>query len=427
MTVPLFWKNCSKVALRSAIIQIASLAVLPVLTQMYPPASFGLLAVFLAVTGVAAAVANGRFELAINTQTADADAWGILRLCILVSVGFSLLVACIVLCIPGSWLLDLEPIGILIPIFVFFTSSTISMTAWLTRMGRYDAYAALGVLQTGLIIIAQLVAGWLKYSAFGLVVAQCVGVVIGSVITMGYIYLRCPLNRQANPDNHTLRELAQLNINFPVYLLPAHLINTVAAQVPVFFVTQYFGAHAAGVYHVAARVTLAPAGLIGGAIGQVFYPEAARQFRDSGTCLPLLRSTVSAMLVPMLVATSVVALGGYFLADSLLGVDWHGAGMVIVILSLGNLIRSVNAPVSGIWMIAQRQKLDLVWQIFMIIAILAGLYAGYVVTRGINGSLIGYGVGVTIAFGINLWVCYKLAIGSGPVTQNSAKSIDEQR
>src|SRR5690606_8732501 len=67
---------------------------------------------------------------------------------------------------------------------------------------------------------------------------------------------------------------------FPIYSSGEGLLNTAGLQLPPLLFAALFSPAAAGLYALANQILSLPMSLIGGAVGQVFFSQAAQAHRD---------------------------------------------------------------------------------------------------------------------------------------------------
>ena len=81
-----FVKNVITLVTGTALAQAIPLAVSPILTRIYSPEDFGILALFLGISSVFSVVVTGRYEFAITLPLKDEDARPILWLSCFLSI-----------------------------------------------------------------------------------------------------------------------------------------------------------------------------------------------------------------------------------------------------------------------------------------------------------------------------------------------------
>ena len=69
-----FTRNVLTLMTGTTIAQAIPIAISPILTRLYTPKDFGVLALFVAITSIFGSIANGRYELAIMLPKKDEDA-----------------------------------------------------------------------------------------------------------------------------------------------------------------------------------------------------------------------------------------------------------------------------------------------------------------------------------------------------------------
>src|SRR5690606_7165604 len=120
-----FSRNVVTLMTGTTVAQAIPVAISPVLTRLYGPEDFGVLALFVALTSIFGAIANGRYELAIMLPESDDDALNVAALGLLIAAALSFLLLCIAVAFNGpiSALLgngDIGPWLYLVPLTVLF-------------------------------------------------------------------------------------------------------------------------------------------------------------------------------------------------------------------------------------------------------------------------------------------------------------------
>ena len=81
-----FSRNVLTLMTGTTIAQAIPIAVSPILTRLYTPEEFGVLAIFISITAIFASIINGRYELAIGLPDSDDDAINIAAIGMLITV-----------------------------------------------------------------------------------------------------------------------------------------------------------------------------------------------------------------------------------------------------------------------------------------------------------------------------------------------------
>ena len=84
-----FSKNVLTLMTGTTIAQAIPIAISPILTRIYTPEDFGVLALFVAITSIFGSIANGRYELAIMLPKKDENAINIFALGLIITFSMS--------------------------------------------------------------------------------------------------------------------------------------------------------------------------------------------------------------------------------------------------------------------------------------------------------------------------------------------------
>ena len=75
----------------NTVAQFIPLLAEPILTRLFPPEDFGLLALFISISSLFSIIATGRYELAIMLPSKERDAMNLVGVSFLVTLGTSLI------------------------------------------------------------------------------------------------------------------------------------------------------------------------------------------------------------------------------------------------------------------------------------------------------------------------------------------------
>ncbi|MGI9428340.1 MAG: lipopolysaccharide biosynthesis protein, partial [Bythopirellula sp.] len=370
-----FVRNVIQATSGTAAANLLMLAALPVLSRIYSPAEFGVFAIYMAVSIMLSGMACAKYELAIPIPKEDGQAWHTLRLAMLVSV----IVPLLVLIVLFAWLPEsLANLGnwlYLLPIGILLDASSRAFSFWLTRQGDFAWLACGRLIQVLTVITIQ--------AFYGLNFGGCEGLVLGFLAGGLLLFLFNGWKVRATRPMSELppcdyRKLALRYQQYPRYLMLAHTGATFGSSLPVFFFGYYYGESIAGLFAVAMRVIDRPVQLVGQAVFQVFYPEASRQYAQQGNCAQLFTKTTRALSffgIGLLLLMLTLAPWG---ARWLLGQEWAECGLMIQLLAPMLVLQLLHTPVSGLFMIANKQHVDLIWTLLRVGLVVVGLSMGLV-------------------------------------------------
>jgi len=447
--LPTFWKHLLTVMSGSVAAQALPILAAPLITRLCTPAEMGAFSVWFGVVAIAAVIATLRMENAmIFDQRRQRQhlcfsvvAWSATWLALLLTVAATLIKMC---CLTGmSWL------GAL----------TLGMAAWLTAtMQTTLAYAAshnafapaakARIVAAGGIALAQLGILGLGVGVGALMAGHLTGLAMGLVAAR--ILLRPPLGRRpAGPpapgawrrklnwrtwrDGLRRTPLARLRrlsrhglpALFPSktqraflrthralwhFTLPANLLNTGVGQLPLLIIGARHGAMAAGLFALTQRVLAAPISLLAASVHEVFKRESVRQFQDTGNCRPAYLHALRVLLLLGCVPSLILLLASPALFAFAFGEAWRGAGELAQILAPLYFLNFLASPLSYVFFVAGRQKIELVWQIALFIMTVSVFAAPLTLKQ----NVLAYTIGYSLLYLLYLRMSYRYSVNRNP-------------
>ncbi|MBE1603287.1 lipopolysaccharide biosynthesis protein [Actinopolymorpha pittospori] len=354
----------------------------PLLARVYSPAEYGTFTILVSVGAILTVVAAGRYHMAIMLPAAEADA---VRLASLALV-FSSVVS-VVMLVPIFFLRGqagrLEPLAessqwlLVVPLMVFLGSAFETLSYFSMRRDRYVDVTRAGVIKAFVASLAQIGLGVAGMGVAGLVTGN-----LASLATANARLLRTYRNaaRPVGCDLARYRDLAGRYKDFPKYDLWSSLANALSYNLAVFgFATLYTSA-TVGSYALAYRIVVLPVTLVGTAISQVYFREAARRTHSTMAALHAFDRVVKVLVAVSLPPFAVLLLFSDALFATFLGETWRYAGSLAAALVPLMWARFVSSPLSTVYLVYGKQRALLCWQIgilslTMVSFLLGHLYA----------------------------------------------------
>lgn len=213
------------------------------------------------------------------------------------------------------------------------------------RVIRLRVYGRLGLghLTIALVAVgAQIASGYAGLGVLGLVLSDLLARLFGLWVLWG---------RPSWVGLPVLRRIRQVLVRFrrfPLLMGPATILNVASQNIQSIFFPLLHGASQAGQLGVATRLTAAPAGLVAGAVSQVFSGElVARQDRPLEQRQLVLETLYLSTMVALPFGFS-VAIGADVLIPWGLGESWGLAGVYAAIMSGGVAMSMIVSPISSI-------------------------------------------------------------------------------
>jgi O-antigen/teichoic acid export membrane protein len=407
-------RNIATLMTGTALAQAIPIAISPILTRLYSPEDFGIFALYMAIVSIASVAVTGRYEMAILLPKKDGDAFNVVVLAMGLSCAVSGLLFLLVVLFnhsltellgtPGlsRWLYWVPASTLLVGIYQ-------SLNYWSNRKGHYRRLAVSRVTQSGSSGLVQLGGGYMASGAAGLVGGQLMGQALSSAVLGKLIH---------KEDHAEIRKIKKIRLMamarkysaFPKYLIAAHGINIASSQMPVILLSMLFTTTTAGFYTLTQRVMGAPMSLIAGAIGDVFRQEASQSYIQQGNCKEIYQKTLKRLA---LIAAPLSVLF-FFLAPWVFGFvfgpAWHVSGEYAQILTPVLFFGFVGSPLSSMFMIAEKQRVDLAWQVCFFIAVGGSFFIGMLFSSA-KISLMAFSLAYSVMQIVSGLISYRLAAG----------------
>lgn len=363
-----FSKNIFKVFSGSSVAYIIAFASLPILTRIYTVDDFGNFQLLTSIILLFSIIGSLKYELAIVLPKEEDEADKITALSF-ISIVFTTLLFGFLFIVAGIPILDLLDALILvdyIPLLIlgiFFNSLYLALQYVFIRNKEFGVLSKNRILETSLNVVASVVLGFLKFNFLGLFYSK--------IFSLGYastlILIREKLIRLTKLKISQLKETAKKYKKFPLINTPMVLINTLALELPVFMMSNFFTPEIIGLYALARRVLNLPISLIGKSFGQVFYQSAAEAYqKDANSLMKIYMDTVKklALIGILPVAFSLIA---PFAFNFIFGSEWTQAGVYVQLMIFWIYFQFINSPISTIYSIIDKQELALIINVISLI------------------------------------------------------------
>ncbi|WP_266157819.1 oligosaccharide flippase family protein [Dyella silvatica] len=343
----------------TAFAQALMVLVLPILTRLYSPQDFSVLAVYASLLGIISVAACLRLDIAIPMPETDGDAINLLALALSFCLLISMLVALPILLAPVAVAAllrqpELQPYLWLLPIGVLLTGAYSALQYWATRKKIFGVIAKTRMTQAIGGAGAQLGMGWLGFVPSGLLVGQAITSGAG-VVGLGARVLtvdRAALGAVSLPG---MRRLFRQYDRFPKYSTFEALANTGGIQLPVIMIAALAVGAEAGFLMLAMRVIQVPMNLIGNAISQVYLAHAPEEYRAGtlgGFTAKILGGLMKTGVGPLLFA-ALVAPQAFVL---IFGEKWQRAGVLVAWMTPWFIAQLMSSPVSMVMHVRNKQR-----------------------------------------------------------------------
>ncbi|MGH1462419.1 MAG: lipopolysaccharide biosynthesis protein [Neptuniibacter sp.] len=359
----------------TAAAQALALLAAPILTRLFTPEEFGVLAVYIGILSLIGVVASLKYELAIPVPEDESEVVVISILSLILVSVISLLFG-LSLYFFGEQLFAELNVPVLsdyiwcLPIGLFFIGIFQVFNYLAVRFKEFPLISKTKVKQQLVMVGLQIVL--FKLGSIGLILGYLCGKAIGAILLSKKLVSRlcwdeCTFTR--------LKHIALKYKNYSKFTSWGALFNAAGTQIPALLFATAFGAGAAGLYALSHRIVGLPMGVVGQAVSQVFLSDAAGQFRK-GTLATNAQYAQRALIKVIMPPVIILIIYAPYIFEFTFGSYWRESGEIASWLALWMLVSFSTSPLSSIFTITENQALGMLMQVNLFIFRILGLGIG---------------------------------------------------
>ena len=342
------------------------------MTRLYSQEEIGVMTTVVSVSGIFAAVINGRFDFGIVNEGDNQRVFPLIALSL--SIGFFLsLIVSFGSVIYFANVEDLLIRPILAAGFVFIilwiTSVTNTIRSYNNRLGDYKTMTIVIVMRRLAEELSMILFSFFPWKSIGLLISRVIGQLFGMRFQARNILKDIPTILHSKYTDileafsHHKRQL--------YYNAPATLLNSASYYLISLIIGQLYGLKVLGVYSISFAVLGLPLSVISANISKVYFAEASSESQKYGSFSICTNKTLK-VLLPLSI---IMWLGMYFLLPILVpivyGEQYVIAGDYIRVLALMFTIRFVVSSLNVGLIVANKQNVEMIIQ-FLFLAVVAG-------------------------------------------------------
>lgn len=268
-------RNFAKLLSANIVAQVIGLIVYPILTRMYAPEDFGLMNLFLSISGIMVILSTAEYYNAIVLPKKDTEGVWIAYLC----TGILLLVVGI----TGISVFFSDEIAQvfnlpvlanyywLLPISILISGGWNILNYWYIRHTQYSSISKYQLSQSTFSAVAKIGFGHAGILQGGLIYSMIIAPLLSLIIRLVELYRSGIKSQVMRPSWNEIKSMAQRYKKFPLFSLPRSFVNMIAGQLPVLLLTPLFGAEYIGWWSMALLLGFTPITMITRSIYQVLY------------------------------------------------------------------------------------------------------------------------------------------------------------
>lgn len=365
----------------SLLAQFISFVCSMILTRQYPKDSFGYFTYILSIVTMFSTVINGRYDVSIVSAKDKKEELALIKLSFYVMLVLSVFVsigAYILTCFSENELKGHEELVFFVfPMLLVYGGINI-LNAYNNRYAQYKLISSAYLLRTGFQNFLSILFGIFTPTAFGLLFSQTIGLCVG--VKKQADKLRYEIRDILNIKIHDLKTVLFKYKEQPLFSVPASFINALSYSAISLFIGSFFDMGTLGMYSISVTVLGVPLGVFGTNIAKVHFKESEIELKKLGNYYKTTLKMIGLASILSFCMIIFLLIFAPELFEFLYGASWREAGEYVQILSPMFGFRLMVGAVGYGFIIAKKQKLELIFQVILLIGMgivsaIAALYS----------------------------------------------------
>lgn len=364
----------------TALSQGILIAATPILTRLFTPENFGILALYLAIVGTISVVSSWKYELAIMLPDDEEDAKALVFLSIIITFFTSFVVFVILFFLKGYLGAITENVKLfiwLVPAGILINGLLQIFVTWGTRNEQYKSVANARVAQSSVTVFSQLSFGIISISSLTLIYGNIIGI-FSSLIYLLYQTSKKHYIQLTNISKKCILKNLSRYQKFPKFQSTSVLINSLSQHLPIFLLTLFYSAEIAGFYSLTHRALTTPVRLLGNSVRQVYYQRASKIFNKNESIRQILFKSTVGLIKVSIIPYTIIGIFAQSIFIIVFGKEWFVSGIYAQLIIIYIFALTINPPAVMTLQILGMQKFSMVYEIFLAIFRFIAIYAGYI-------------------------------------------------
>lgn len=363
-----FTKNILFIMTGSSVSQVINIVSIPILTRLFLKDDIGAYQVILSFVMTVSTVASLKYESAIVLPESEAEANEVTSLSLITLSVFTILLGVVFWvfndAVFGSLnIIQAKPFAVLVVALVFLKGVQVIIQQLTLRSKRFKEYSHGTVIENTITKGGTALYGLISPSLLTMLAFNSLGTISSIAYLLNVVKSKWKKIRFKNTWS-----AAKTYKKFPFVNTPMFFLNELSLQLPVFFLSRYFGLEIVALYAMGNRIITMPMSIISSSISRVYYQKAAELFnRDRGELKRLFLKTLTRLILIGVAVIILIYVFSPVLVNVLLGSEWERAIDFIKIMAPLLIFRFACNSLSSTFTVVNRQEYGLILTVFSLI------------------------------------------------------------
>ena len=317
--------------------QVIPILVAPILTRLFTPEEFGLLALFTSTGLFMGNIATMQYDSAIMLPKREKDAINIMTLSMLSVLAMTVLTLLIVVVFNENLtkLMGSEKMGFwlyFVPLSVFLTGLFRTLNIWASRMKQFKRLAMRNIMQSTTTAGTKLGVGFFTKINGGLIIGSLAGQFAATSVLLYQTLRKDGVNFSLVSPKRIVFNAKKYK-EFPLYSNFQGFLSMFKEMGTQYIISFFYGAATLGMYSFAFGLLLKPTMLFGSAVSQVYFQKATGISNSNTELWSFTKKIMVRLTYISLVLYLPILLFGKTIFTFVFGDAWEGAGVYAQIMT----------------------------------------------------------------------------------------------
>lgn len=378
-----FAKNIFSLVGGSIIAQLIAIGSSPVITRLFNPENFGILALFTSSVMVVSSISSMCYERAILLPREEEDAVNLVwlsALVLLLTTAAALAMVVLVTNFAADVLVEshFEKWIWLLPVAALLAGAGKVVRFWRLRNKAFKSLAWSRIGEALVASLIKMIVGFFigAYTS-GLICAFLVGGLVSLTILLArpkWIEVRQQLTQISKIR---MKENAARYKKFPCFASWNTLLNMFSQNIVIFLFSLYFSPTVVGLLSLGNRVLQQPIVLLSESVQNAYFQKASRDYMESRSLYSGLVKTILILSGIGVIPFAVLAFFSRFFFGVIFGANWETAGLYIQIMAPWFFLLFIGSPANVIYEVCQKQELKLFLNLTQALCRCLAIIVGY--------------------------------------------------
>ncbi|WP_340391946.1 oligosaccharide flippase family protein [Macrococcoides caseolyticum] len=389
----------------SIISQILLVITVPIISRLFTPEEYGVFTLFSNIAFLLIPIINGRFDLLIINSVDKKESY------IFSKISFIISVILLILVTPVFFLyfkLSNYPLifVIFLIILLFLVSVNNITSSYFSFLNQYNKVAYINLIRTILLIVLQIIFGYLSFGYYGLIIGFVFSYLSGTIFSLN---MWKDIQKYKETDNTLIKNKFFENIDQLKYSSTSIFINTISMSLIVFVIDFFYNSLEVGYYGMSLRILNIPITIISLSLSKLFMQQAHKDFKETGTFRNILKSfSVYLLITSLLFFLPMYVIPKEFI-ETILGKEWVYIITVFRILIPMYVIKLLVTTLSLSFIVINKQSLELRLQTLFLVSITTISLLTYLFNLTFEEFLYSFSMLFSICYLIYYYFIYKYA------------------